>query len=85
METAAAPMHFMFGLFGVLAAMGVARRYAGRTAGWTALLLMMSAHNLAALFGWAYTDLAALAYGAATLSALLAWRETSGRGWLMLI
>ncbi len=83
--TAAAPVHFMFGLCGVLAAMGAARRYAGKTAGWTALLLMMSAYNLAALFGWAYTDLAALAYGAGTLSALLAWRETGGRGGLMLI
>lgn len=84
-DTAAAPMHFMFGLFGALAAVGAARRYAGKTAGWTALLLLMSAYNLAALFGWAYTDLAALAYGAGTLSALLAWRETGGRGWLMLI
>jgi 4-amino-4-deoxy-L-arabinose transferase-like glycosyltransferase len=84
-ETAAAPVHFMFGLFGVLAAMGAARRCAGKTAGWTVALLMMSAYNLAALFGWAYTDLAALAYGAGTLCALLAWRETGGRGWLLLI
>jgi hypothetical protein len=84
-ETAAAPVHFMFGLFGVLAAAGAVRRYAGKTAGWTAALLLLSAYNLAALFGWAYTDLAALAYGAGTLSALLAWRETGGRGWLTAI
>lgn len=83
-DTSAAPIHYLYGLFGVLAAMGAARRAAGVAAGWTTALLLLSAYNLWALFGWAYTDLAALAYGAAALVALERWRQTGGRGWLML-
>jgi hypothetical protein len=75
-ETAAAPIHFLYGVFGLIAAMGVARRAAGRVAGWTVGLLLMSAYSLWALFGWAYTDLAALLYGALALSIAAAWRES---------
>ncbi|MDZ4765543.1 MAG: hypothetical protein SGI73_13415 [Chloroflexota bacterium] len=84
-DTAAAPIHFVYGLFGLLATMGYARRAAGRVAGWTAALLLISAYNLWLLFGWSYTDLGAFMYGALALSAAAHWRSTQGRGWLILL
>ncbi len=83
--TAAAPVHFALGLIALLATAGATRRYAGRGAGWLAALLLLSAYNVWALFGWAYVDLGALAYGALALIAATAWRETNARGWLILM
>lgn len=83
--TAAAPVHFGLGVVGLLATAGVTRRYAGKSAGWVAALLILSAYNLWALFGWAYVDLGTMLYGALALVAATAWRETRARGWLMLL
>jgi len=88
--TAAAPVHFSLGLIALLATAGVTRRFAGRSAGWVAALLLLSAYNLWALFGWAYVDLGTLAYGALALIAATAWREsrklgTSTEAWLIVM
>ncbi len=83
--TAAAPVHFGLGVIALLATAGVVRRYAGRSAGWLAAVLLLSAYNLWALFGWAYVDLGTLMYGALAFSAVMAWRESGARGWLILI
>ncbi|MBI1256587.1 MAG: hypothetical protein GC204_03875 [Chloroflexi bacterium] len=83
--TAAAPVHFGLGIIALLATAGVTRRYAGRSAGWVAALLLLSSYNLWALFGWAYVDLGTLMFGALALIAATAWREARTRGWLVLI
>ncbi len=83
--TAAAPVHFGLGLLALLATAGVVRRFAGRSAGWVTALLLLSAYNLWALLGWAYVDLGTLLYGALALTAMTAWRETRGRGWLIVM
>lgn len=83
--TAAAFVHYAFGLIGVLATAGVAARYLGRRGGWTALALLFSAYNFALLFGWPYVDLGAFAYGALLLVAASHWRDTGGRGWLIIM
>jgi 4-amino-4-deoxy-L-arabinose transferase-like glycosyltransferase len=83
--TAAAPVHFGLGVIALLATAGVTRRFAGRSAGWVAALLLLSAYNVWALFGWAYVDLGTLAYGALALIAATAWRESRTRGWLIMM
>lgn len=84
-DTAAAPLHFAFGLLGLLAAGGMVRRYAGESAGWLAVVLLMSAYSVWKLFGWPYVDLAALAYGAAALAAADAWRKSGGASGLVIM
>jgi hypothetical protein len=81
-DTTAAPLHLVFGLLGLLAAGGIARRYAGEAAGWLAVTLILSAYSLWVLLGWPYVDLGLLAYGAAALVAAARWRETGAAGWL---
>ncbi|MEP7291877.1 MAG: glycosyltransferase family 39 protein, partial [Chloroflexota bacterium] len=84
-DTAAAPVHLGLGVIGLLATAGVTRRFAGRSAGWLAALLLLSAYNVWALLGWAYVDLGTLAYGALALIAATAWREQRTRGWLIMM
>lgn len=84
-DTAAAPVHFALGLLGVIATAGLARRFAGRWAGWTAVLLLLTATSLWRLFGWAYIDLGTLLYGALALTALAAWHEDRAPGWLIVM
>lgn len=83
--TAAAFVHYGFGLIGVLATAGVAARYLGRRGAWTTLGLLFSAFNFGLLFGWPYVDLGAFAYGALLLVAASRWRDTGGRGWLLIM
>ena len=87
-DSAAAPVHFGLGVIALLATAGVTRRFAGRSAGWIAALLLLSSYNVWALLGWAYVDLGALMYGALALVAALTWREkqalgANARGWLV--
>ncbi len=84
-DTAAAPVHFGIGVLALLATAGLARRFAGKSAGGWAVVLLLSAYNLWALLGWAYVDLATMLYGALALTALTAWRENSTDAWLVVI
>lgn len=84
-DTAAAPIHWGIGLLGLIGVAGLTRRFAGQASAWLAVVLLLSAYNLWALFGWAYVDLGALLYGALALIAAVRWRETRGRGWLVLM
>ncbi len=81
--SAAASLHFAFGVLGVLITMGVGRRVSNLTGGYRAAAILLSAFSLVKLFGWAYVDLAVLAYSAAVLSVILSWRRTHQRGWLV--
>ncbi len=84
-DTAAAPVHFGIGILALLATAGLVRRFAGKSAGWWAVVLLLSAYNLWALLGWAYVDLATMLYGALALIALTAWRENSTDAWLVVL
>jgi hypothetical protein len=86
-ETAAAPLHYLCGLLGLLAVGGLTRRIAGIDAGALAVALLLSAYSLWLLFGWAYVDLALLAYGAAALVGAAALLLGAGdmRRWALLL
>lgn len=89
-DTAAAPVHFGLGVVALLATAGLVRRFAGRSAGWAAVVLLLSSYSVWGLFGWAYVDLGTMIYGALSLVAATAWREKvatgkSARGWLILM
>ncbi|MBE2271114.1 MAG: hypothetical protein IAE80_22965, partial [Anaerolinea sp.] len=78
-DTAAAPIHWGIGLLGLIGVAGLVRRFAGKASAWLALLLLLSAYNLWALFGWSYVDLGTFLYGSLALIAAVRWRETRGR------
>jgi hypothetical protein len=88
-DRAAAPLHFVFGLLGLLAVGGLVRRYSNPITGWLSITLIMSAFSIWLLFGWPYVDLGMLAYGAAVLAAAVMWREQLANGaavrWLTLM
>lgn len=84
-DTAAAPIHFGFGLLGLLAVMGLARRWTGRTeSAWLAAALLLGGFNTWLLFGYAYVDLAVFALAAGALVCALAWDRDRRLGWLLL-
>jgi hypothetical protein len=70
-DTAAAPLHLWFGVLSLLGIGGIVHRYTGRHAGraaaWLACALPLTAWSVWLLFGWAYVDLAMMAYGMAVL------------------
>lgn len=84
-EATPALAHFGFGLLGILATMGVARRYLDAAAAWLVALLLTGAFSFWLLLGWAYVDLATMAYGAGALIAAVRWRETRALTWLVLM
>lgn len=84
-DTAAAPIHWGIGVLALIGVAGLTRRFAGQATAWLAVVMLLSAYNLWALFGWAYVDLGALLYGALALIAAMHWRETRRRGWLVLM
>lgn len=83
--SAGALLHFSFGMIGLAAAAGLTRRYTEPAAGWLTVMLLLSAHSVWLLLGWAYVDLAVLAYGAVAFTVATRWRETGGVGWLILL
>ncbi len=74
-ETAAAPLHFAFGLLGLLAVAGLVRRHADKVAAWLAVTLLVSGLSMWLLFGSAYIDLAVMAYCAAAFVVVVQWRN----------
>lgn len=84
-DTAAAPLHFVYGALALLATAGFAVRHAGRTAAWIAIALLIGSFNVWQLFGWAYVDLAVLLYAALAFSLYDAWRRGNALGWLLLL
>jgi hypothetical protein len=84
-DTAAAPLHALFGLLGLLALGGVVHRYTDARTAWIAVAFIAVSESVWILFGKPYVDLAAMAYGAVALSALTAWRESRHRRWIVLM
>lgn len=77
-------LHFSFGVLGLLAVAGLTRRFSDRTAGWMAAVILLSAYSFWWLLGVPYVDLAAFAYGAAGICALVSWRESRNPRWLII-
>src|SRR5690606_36734289 len=57
-DSAAAPLHWLYGLLLLTGAGGIVRRYAGSTAAWFTVALVMSSTSLWLLFGYPYVDIA---------------------------
>jgi len=83
-DTAAAPLHFYFGLLALMSTAGLLRRVANRDAAYLSVLLYLSSFSIWLLFGWPYVDLVVMAYGAFSLITMTQWRATNMRGWLIL-
>ncbi|HUN08772.1 MAG TPA: hypothetical protein PLQ56_19350 [Aggregatilineales bacterium] len=75
-DTAAAPIHWWFGVLALLAIGGLINRYlhtstawwtVSPSAAWWTVALTMTAWSLWLLFGWPYVDLAIVAYSAGVL------------------
>lgn len=85
-DTAAAPVHFGFGILGFLAVAGMVRRYTGSIE--TALLsvtFLLGSFSLWLILGWSYVDLAVLTLSALAFSVANIWRETNNQNWLVLL
>lgn len=67
-DTSAAPLHYAYGFFGLLAIGGLLKRRADLNTAYLAVALLVSAFSLWLLFGWPYVDLAIFTYGALALS-----------------
>lgn len=84
-DTAAAPLHYAFGFFGLLAMGGFLKRRADLNTAYLAVALLMSAFSLWLLFGWPYVDLAMFTYGALALSLLEWWDKSKSTQSLVLL
>ncbi|MDQ7024228.1 MAG: glycosyltransferase family 39 protein, partial [Anaerolineae bacterium] len=83
-DSAPALLHFMFGLFGLMAIGGLTCRYSDANTAYTSILLLLSSFSIWLLFGWAYVDLAMLCYGALTLITITQWGKEKSTRWLIL-
>jgi 4-amino-4-deoxy-L-arabinose transferase-like glycosyltransferase len=83
-DTAAAPIHWLFGLFALVTVAGLVRRYADPDAGLLAAVILMSGYSMWLLFGQPYVDIALMTFGALILALILCWRETGRIEWLAL-
>jgi hypothetical protein len=85
-DTAAAPVHFGFGLLGLMAVGGFVRRYTGSLdVALLAVVLLLSSFSVWLLLGWSYVDLAVLTMSAVAFSVANLWRETKDQNWLVLL
>ncbi len=84
-STAAAPLHWWFGLLALMAVAGITKRYSNASTAWLALVLLLGAFSVWLWFGWPYVDLAVMVYGALTLILLTQWREAGSAHWLLLL
>lgn len=85
-DTAAAPIHWLYGLLALSGAAGVVLHRTGSDSmARLAFLIPLTAIGIWQLLGWAKNDLAMMAYGAAILIILMQWRETRRDNWLALL
>ncbi len=79
----AAVLHFAFGALGLIATMGIIRAHLGKSAAWMAAVLLMSSFSVWRLLGWAYVDLAVMAFSAGALITVLRWQASRADAWLI--
>ncbi len=82
--TAAAPLHFTFGVLALMLTAAVTRRILDRRAAYLAVAILLSSFSLWRLFGSAYVDLGVMAYAAAALVIFFRWRRDAQSEWLIL-
>ncbi|MFQ3566853.1 MAG: glycosyltransferase family 39 protein [Aggregatilineales bacterium] len=82
-ETAAAPVHFVYGALGLLAIGGLARRISGRETGWVAAFLLLGSYEIWLLMGRPYVEMTVLTYGVLAVGIAILWRERDQAGWLV--
>jgi len=82
-DGAAKLLHLAYSLLLAALVYRLSQRWQGKEASGWSLLLLAAMPMVAVLAAWAYNDLALAFYQLAALYALLAWRETGRRGWLM--
>jgi len=75
-DRAPAVLHFMMGLFSLIAIYNLVRRYSSGKAASVSVLVLMASFNLWQLFGWSYVDLALMTYGTVAIIAIQQWLET---------
>jgi hypothetical protein len=84
-DTAAALLHGSIGGLGLAALAALVNRTAGRTPARITVLLLAGAYSFWLLHGIPYVDLALFTLAVCMMSALVAWREHGGDGWLVLL
>ena len=84
-STAAAPLHFAFGVLALMLTASITRRILDRRAAYVAVAILLSSYSLWRLFGAAYVDLGVMAVAAAAFVIFFRWRRDAQPGWLILI
>jgi 4-amino-4-deoxy-L-arabinose transferase-like glycosyltransferase len=85
-ERAAAPIHWWYGVLGVLALAVIGRRWLPGAAGWLAAAILLSAFSVVLLAGWPYVDLMLLFYATLAFWTLghFLWSGPQTDWWLLL-
>lgn len=85
-ERAPAVLHFMLGLFSLIAIYNLVRRHSSSKAGAVSVLLIMASFNIWILMGWSYVDLSLMAYGSVAIIAIHQWTqaEKDKHHWLII-
>lgn len=83
-DRAPAVLHFMMGLFSLIAIYNLVRRYSSGKAASVSVLVLMASFNLWQIFGWSYVDLSLMTYGTVAIIAIQQWleREINRFHWL---
>lgn len=84
-DTAAALLHGVIGALGLAALAALVNRTAGRTSARIAVLLLAGSYSFWSLHGLPNIDLALVTLAVCMMSALVAWREHGGDGWLVFL
>lgn len=83
-ERAAAPVHWFYGALTLLALVSSGPRWFGKGSGWLAAAILLSARTIVSLLGWAYVDLALVAYVTLAFLGLAGWADEERGTWLVL-
>ncbi len=83
--TAAAPLHFAFGILGLMGMLGLVRRFADVATALLAAALLLGGYSMWLLFTWPYVDLAVFAYSVGALIALIHWQANPNWRWLVVV
>ncbi|MFQ6015985.1 MAG: ArnT family glycosyltransferase, partial [Anaerolineae bacterium] len=83
-DVAAKLIHFAYGPLTLASLYLFARRYLAPSTAWLTVAIAASMPMLALLSSWAYNDVALAFYTFAAFYALINWRHSGKRGWLIL-
>ncbi|HEY45292.1 MAG: hypothetical protein AMJ88_04545 [Anaerolineae bacterium SM23_ 63] len=81
---AAAVLQWFFGILTLLLVWRWGEKIVGSHAGWLACAILLTATTYPLMMGWAYIDVATIFYTATGFSALMQWKKTEQRSFLVL-